>query len=152
LRCQCCKKVFSSRKGTPLYYLKTKPERVEMVLWFLVEGVDIAVMVRYTGHKYASQRMVWGSRKALGDRLEAKGFSRSIQASYIEPLNLTFRHCVAGLARQTLVAGIRTATAAPRRVVPVVLSSRASARFLARTCAGVERQIRARTPRPWPPD
>ncbi len=40
--------MFTSRKGTPLYYLKTKPERVEMVLWFLVEGVDLAVMVRYT--------------------------------------------------------------------------------------------------------
>jgi len=54
LRCQCCQTVFSSRKGTPLYYLKTKPERVEMVLWFLAEGVNRAVMVRYTGHKDAT--------------------------------------------------------------------------------------------------
>ncbi len=54
LRCQCCKQVFTTRKGTPLYYLKTKPERVEMVLWFLVEGVDVAVLVRYTGHKDAT--------------------------------------------------------------------------------------------------
>ena len=54
LRCQNCKQVFTSRKGTPLYYLKTKPERVEMVLWFLVEGVDVAVMARYTGHKDAT--------------------------------------------------------------------------------------------------
>ena len=37
-----------------MYYLKTKPARVEMVLWFLVEGVDMAVMVRYTGHKDAT--------------------------------------------------------------------------------------------------
>jgi hypothetical protein len=43
--------VFSSRKGTPLYYPKTKSERVEMVLWFLVEGVNNTVMVRFTGHK-----------------------------------------------------------------------------------------------------
>ncbi len=51
LRCQCCQTVFSSRKGTPLYYLKTKTDRVELVLWFLAEGVNRAVLVRYTGQK-----------------------------------------------------------------------------------------------------
>jgi transposase-like protein len=50
LKCQACHKAFTCRKGTPLYYLKTKPDRVEMVLWFLVEGVDVSVMVRYTGY------------------------------------------------------------------------------------------------------
>jgi IS1 family transposase/transposase-like protein len=54
LRCQCCQTVFSSRKGTPLYYLKTKTDRVEMVLWFLAEGVNRAVLVRYTGQKDAT--------------------------------------------------------------------------------------------------
>jgi IS1 family transposase len=54
LCCQACQTVFSSRKGTPLYYLKTKPERVEMVVWFVAEGVDYAVMVRYTGHQDAT--------------------------------------------------------------------------------------------------
>jgi transposase-like protein/IS1 family transposase len=49
-KCQACGKVFTSRMGTPLYYLKTSPERVEMVLWFLAEGVDVSVMVRFTGH------------------------------------------------------------------------------------------------------
>ena len=49
LKCQCCKKRFSSRKGTPLYHLKKKSKEVEMVLWFMAEGVDMAVMVRYTG-------------------------------------------------------------------------------------------------------
>ena len=48
-RCQWCHRDFSCRRNTPLYYLKTDPERVEMVLWFLAEGVDISVMVRYTG-------------------------------------------------------------------------------------------------------
>jgi transposase-like protein/IS1 family transposase len=48
-KCQACGKVFTSRIGTPLYYLKTSPERVEMVLWFLAEGVDVSVMVRFTG-------------------------------------------------------------------------------------------------------
>jgi IS1 family transposase len=54
LCCQCCHTVFSSRKGTPLYYLKTKKDRVEMVLWFLAEGVNRAVLVRYTGQRDAT--------------------------------------------------------------------------------------------------
>jgi len=54
LCCQCCHTVFSSRQGTPLYYLKTKPDQVELVLWFLAEGVNRAVLVRYTGHQDAT--------------------------------------------------------------------------------------------------
>lgn len=50
LCCQACHKTLSVRNGTPLYYLKTKPKRIEMVLWFLAEGLDRAVMIRYTGH------------------------------------------------------------------------------------------------------
>ena len=54
LKCQACGKVFTSRLGTPLYYLKTSSERVEMVLWFLAEGVDMSVMIRFTGHTDAT--------------------------------------------------------------------------------------------------
>ena len=54
LKCQCCQKRFSSRKGTPLYYLKAKTGQVEEVLWFLAEGVDISVMVRRTGFHEAT--------------------------------------------------------------------------------------------------
>jgi len=54
LRCQACRKTFTVRKGTPLYYLKTDPRQVEMVLWFLAEGLDQAVMIRFTGHSEAS--------------------------------------------------------------------------------------------------
>ena len=50
LRCQACKRGFSSRRNTPLYYLKTAVERVEMCLWLLAEGVDASVLVRFTGH------------------------------------------------------------------------------------------------------
>jgi hypothetical protein len=50
LCCQACGKTFSARKGTPLYYLKTQSKQVEMVLWFLAEGLDRAVMIRFTGH------------------------------------------------------------------------------------------------------
>ena len=50
LRCQACLCSFSSRRNTPLYYLKTGVERVEMCLWLLAEGVDVSVLVRFTGH------------------------------------------------------------------------------------------------------
>jgi hypothetical protein len=50
LCCQACRNTFSVRKGTPLYYLKTKPNQIEMVLWFLAEGMDWAVMIGFTGH------------------------------------------------------------------------------------------------------
>lgn len=50
LKCQCCGKAFTSRKGTPLYYLKTSEHTIEMVLWFLAEGIDQSVMTRYTKH------------------------------------------------------------------------------------------------------
>ena len=49
-RCQWCRTDFSCRRNTPLYYLKTAPDRIEMVLWLMAEGVDISVMVRFTGH------------------------------------------------------------------------------------------------------
>lgn len=48
-RCQWCRKDFTCRRNTPLYYLKTASDRIEMVLWLMAEGVDISVMVRYTG-------------------------------------------------------------------------------------------------------
>jgi hypothetical protein len=54
LKCQACAKVFTSRINTPLYYLKTDPKEVEFALWFLAEGVDVSVLVRYTGHSDAT--------------------------------------------------------------------------------------------------
>jgi transposase-like protein len=54
LKCQACGKVFTSRWGTPLYYLKSDPQQIELVLWFLVEGVDASVLVRYTGRSDAT--------------------------------------------------------------------------------------------------
>jgi hypothetical protein len=46
LCCQACHKTFSARKGTPLYYLKTDPKQVEMVLWFLAEGLDCSCQAK----------------------------------------------------------------------------------------------------------
>lgn len=50
LRCQACGSSFSVRRNTPLYHLKTSPDRIEICLWLLAEGVDVSVLVRYSGH------------------------------------------------------------------------------------------------------
>lgn len=50
LRCQACGGMFSSRKGTPLYYIKSEEKEFAEVLWWLAEGVDLSVLVRKTGH------------------------------------------------------------------------------------------------------
>ncbi len=50
LKCQSCESSFSVRRNTPLYYLKTHPDRAAVCLWLLAEGVDISVLVRFTGH------------------------------------------------------------------------------------------------------
>jgi transposase-like protein/IS1 family transposase len=54
LKCQACGQVFTSRINTPRYYLKSSPKEVEFVLWFLAEGVDASVLVRFTGHTDAT--------------------------------------------------------------------------------------------------
>ena len=50
LRCKACGKRFTERHDTVLARLKTPPERIELVLTLLAEGVDIAVLVRVFGH------------------------------------------------------------------------------------------------------
>lgn len=63
-KCQCCQVSFSSRRNTPLYHLKTHPDRVEMCLWLLAEGMDISVLVRFTGHVDATLSR-WLTRAGL---------------------------------------------------------------------------------------
>jgi IS1 family transposase/transposase-like protein len=53
-RCQACQTTFSCRRDSALYYLKTDAAQIEMALWFLAEGIDLAVMVRYSGHAEAT--------------------------------------------------------------------------------------------------
>ncbi len=53
-RCQACKTTFSCRRDSALYYLKTDAAQIEMALRFLAEGIDLAVMVRYSGHVEAT--------------------------------------------------------------------------------------------------
>jgi hypothetical protein len=54
LKCQACRKVITSRWGTPLYDLKSDPQHIALVLWCLVEGVDASVLVGYTGRSDAT--------------------------------------------------------------------------------------------------
>jgi transposase-like protein len=64
LKCQCCRTNFSSRCNRPLYHLKTQPDWIEMCLWLLVEGMDISVLVRFTGHVDATLSR-WLTRAGL---------------------------------------------------------------------------------------
>lgn len=63
LKCAACETTFSSRKGTPLYYIKTEPEMIAEVLWWLAEGVDISVLVRRSGTRKRRSRS--GSRERV---------------------------------------------------------------------------------------
>ncbi|MHB8753330.1 MAG: hypothetical protein ACYDBJ_29615 [Aggregatilineales bacterium] len=80
-RCQACRTTFSCRRGTPLYYLKSNPAQVEMVLWFLAEGVDVSVLVRYTGrHEATVSRWLAraGSQSASWHRVLFQGLSLAL--------------------------------------------------------------------------
>jgi len=83
LKCQACRKVFSSRKGTPLYYLKTAVKTIELVLFFQAEGVDTAVLVRYTGHSEATITR-WLERMGRHSAGWHHYFFRNLFISYIQ--------------------------------------------------------------------
>jgi IS1 family transposase len=53
-RCQACGVTFSARRDTPLYRLKTSPQRIGEVLTALSEGLDIAAAERVFGHRHAT--------------------------------------------------------------------------------------------------
>jgi IS1 family transposase len=56
LRCQACGTKVSTRRGTPLYHLRTPPQRVGEVLSALAEGVDYRAAARVFGHHEATIR------------------------------------------------------------------------------------------------
>lgn len=47
-KCQACQKKFTSRLHTPLYRLKTDPEKVTLVLLLLANGCDLSMVVHCT--------------------------------------------------------------------------------------------------------
>jgi IS1 family transposase len=54
LQCQLCHTTFSTRRGTPLYRLKTSSQQVAMVLTALAEGLSVSAAVRVFGHRHAT--------------------------------------------------------------------------------------------------
>jgi hypothetical protein len=82
-KCQSCGKVFTYRFGTPLYYLKTDPKQVERVLWFLAEGVDTSVMIRFTGHCDATLSR-WLTRMGCHSQLWHHRFFRDLTFTLLQ--------------------------------------------------------------------
>jgi IS1 family transposase len=56
LRCQACGTRVSTRRETPLYHLRTPPQRVGEVLSALAEGLDSRAAARVFGHQEATIR------------------------------------------------------------------------------------------------
>src|SRR5690606_34882603 len=74
LKCAACETTFSSRKGTPLYYVKTEPEMIAEVLWWLAEGVDVSVLVRRFGYEEETLAQWLNRAGEHGQRLHAARF------------------------------------------------------------------------------
>jgi IS1 family transposase len=64
IRCQACGCKFTARRNTPLYRLKTPPQRIGEVLSALAEGLDVAAAVRVFGHAEATIQR-WLTRSGL---------------------------------------------------------------------------------------
>ena len=85
-----------------LYYLKMSADRVGFSLWFLAEGIDRSVLVRYSGHVDATlTRMTIGRHRSLSAVLEQNGLRPTSQMAFIERVNLTIRQSVSFLTRRT---------------------------------------------------
>jgi transposase-like protein len=75
-RCQACQQKFTARRDTVLYRLKTHSQKVQLVLWLLALGVDIAALEEALQIRESTLRTLLGrsgdhSRK-LHDRFMAE--------------------------------------------------------------------------------
>ena len=102
-KCQACQKTFTCRRGTPLYYLKTDVKRIEFVLWFLAEGVDRSVLIRYTGHADATLAR-WLMRAGDHSQLLHNQFFRGLTLALIQMDELYARVRTADKARWVWLA------------------------------------------------
>lgn len=48
-RCNCCKKTFSERRGTPLFHMNTSDEKIVQTLQCIVEGTGVRATARIMG-------------------------------------------------------------------------------------------------------
>jgi transposase-like protein/IS1 family transposase len=77
-KCQACQKKFTSRLHTPLYRLKTAPEKVTLVLMLLANGCDLSVLVRCTPHAEATVTRWLERMGAHSQRLHGQMFQKLI--------------------------------------------------------------------------
>lgn len=64
LKCQACRKKFTSRKHTILYRLKTQSGMVEKILWLLALGVDASALEEVFGIREITIR-TWLCRSGM---------------------------------------------------------------------------------------
>jgi IS1 family transposase/transposase-like protein len=74
--CQACGTKVSARRGTALYHLKTRPQRVSEVLSALAEGLDVAAAVRVFGHGEDTITRWLGRAGDQAERLHERLFAR----------------------------------------------------------------------------
>lgn len=82
----------------------TLPPRKRVPHWEVDERLQYGQLIKKRkGRKIQTikTRVLCGSREVTCDTLEALGYSRTINTSFIERLNLTLRHLVAPLLRRT---------------------------------------------------
>jgi IS1 family transposase/transposase-like protein len=77
-QCQACQKKFTSRLHTPLYQLKTDPEKVILVLRLLANGCDLSVLVRCTPHAEATVTRWLEKMGAHSQRLQGRMFQQLV--------------------------------------------------------------------------
>ena len=82
-KCQACQTRFSSRLDTVLQHLKTDPERIELVLNLLAEGVDPTAIIRVCGHCEETIDH-WLSRAGHHATLLHDDYFRDLQLDYLQ--------------------------------------------------------------------
>lgn len=70
--CQACRTMFSARRHTPLYWLKTPSQQVAVVLSALAERLDASATERVFGCRQATTT-TWLSRRAARSKLRRTG-------------------------------------------------------------------------------
>jgi IS1 family transposase/transposase-like protein len=83
IRCQACGCKFTARRDTPLYRLKTPPQRIGEVLSALAEGLDVAAAVRVFGHAEATI-LRWLTRSGMHAQRVHRHLFRNLHLWHIQ--------------------------------------------------------------------
>ncbi len=77
-KCHACGQKFTSRLHTPLYRLKTDPEKVTLVLMLLANGCDLSGLVRCTPHAEATVTRWLARMGRHSQRLHGRFFQKLV--------------------------------------------------------------------------